>query len=174
MFSNKRNRTCNVWQIERCRDKIRRRQTPRETARCKGLIGLNISRELIVVNHCSHRVIVFEWTHIKQLSPDWETAKGHKIVHVCACPWLRWQHQHIFLPQSMWHAWIFREMSTSQHEVCVYVCIYIYREREIHTYICIYNNNDDNDNNNVCIIMCVIRIHDNYYVYMHVYIYICT
>ena len=36
---------------------------------------LNLSCDVIVVNHLSHQVIVFEWARVKQQSPDWKTVK---------------------------------------------------------------------------------------------------
>ena len=45
-----------------------------------GVGKLNLSCDVIVVIHFSPQVIVFEWTHIKQQSPDWKTAQNHHIT----------------------------------------------------------------------------------------------
>ena len=47
---------------------------------CAEVGKLNLSCDVTVVNHLSHRVIVFEWAHIKQQSPDWEAAQNHHIT----------------------------------------------------------------------------------------------
>ena len=41
---------------------------------------LDLSCGVIVVNHFSHQVIVFDWAHIKQQTPDWETTQNHRIT----------------------------------------------------------------------------------------------
>ena len=43
-------------------------------------LSRKVSCDLTVVNHLSHRVLVFEGAHIKQQSPDWQTVQNHHIT----------------------------------------------------------------------------------------------
>ena len=52
-------------------------QPPRSSNGPPTVGKLNLSCDVIVVNHFSPQVIVFEWAHIKQQSPDWTTVKHH-------------------------------------------------------------------------------------------------
>ena len=47
-------------------------------------VKMNLSCDVIVVSHISHRVIVFERAHVNKRSPDWKTAQetSHRMIVV--------------------------------------------------------------------------------------------